>query len=129
MWFLDTRFQDVLKFAWTVYVGRDLVMQLQVKLKTLKFALRIWNKIVFGDVDVQLAHASARVKSVHDEIAALSFNDLLFVEELQAQSILDNLLLKQDYLLKDKARLKWLSDGDQNFTFFHNILPNIKGNR
>lgn len=94
---------------------------LSQKLKALKSELKVWNKLVFGNVHQKVDQAMTELDSVQKLVSSSGPSDSLAAQELQAQTELQHFLNLQESLYKEKARLNWHSYGDRNSTYFHKI--------
>ncbi|CAJ2651715.1 unnamed protein product [Trifolium pratense] len=92
-------------------------------MKRLKEALRTWNKEVFSIMDLGIDKTVQELNEVEDLIgnvdpSSLNSKDLVkkFWEQIHSK----------ESLLRQKARSKWIQEGDSNSRFFHS---SIKGRR
>ena len=74
---------------------------LSAKLKRLRSALRIWNKEVFGRLDINIHHASLQLQQVQVEISSQGFSEDLHRKEINAHADLDLCLKQQEIFFKE----------------------------
>jgi len=95
---------------------------LKEKIKRLKARLKVWNKEQFGDTFKKLRSIEAEMNKLE-----LNIND----RQLSTQEMLDRKKLQEDLwiaaqshesLLRQKARSRWIKEGDCNSCFFHLLL-------
>ncbi|XP_068466659.1 uncharacterized protein [Phaseolus vulgaris] len=92
------------------------------KLKKLKAELKIWNKEVFGDVNLASEELQRRINELD---ARDDDNGLEESEREERRSLLADLnktMFKQEAVAFQKARHKWLKQGDLNTNFFHSSV-------
>lgn len=77
---------------------------LSQKLKNLK-ELRLWNKKVFGDVNLKVDQAQVMVDDLQHLISSLGHNDALYDQEKLAQADLQQALLFQESFWREKSRV------------------------
>lgn len=63
---------------------------------------------MFGDINLQVSKAMQVVWVAQNDIATLGFSKDKFEAEKTAQFNLDDLFRKQEMLLRDKCRMRWL---------------------
>ncbi|XP_070679393.1 uncharacterized protein [Malus domestica] len=85
----------------------------------LKTYLRQWNFSVFGDVHNRVANARHNLSMIQQRISTEGINNDLFEEEIVAKTTVMESLQMQEAFWKDRARVKWLTKGDRNSSFFH----------
>ncbi|XP_057779859.1 uncharacterized protein LOC130998458 [Salvia miltiorrhiza] len=101
--------------GWSCFVFKD-------KLKKVKLSLKEWNLNVFGNIE-------SRIKSLKAELQELdTIDDTLGLEEeeiIKRNEIRANIFLQSKNrlsLLKQKAKFKWLKEGDMNSSFYHKVI-------
>ncbi|XP_057811339.1 uncharacterized protein LOC131025560 [Salvia miltiorrhiza] len=105
--------------GWSSYVYKE-------KLKRLKTDLKCWNRNCFGLIEENIAKLRTEIEEwdVVDDTLGLEES-----ESIKRNAAAANLLLQfknRDSLLSQKARDRWLADGDVNSSYFHRM---IKGRR
>ncbi|KAL6139472.1 hypothetical protein ACLB2K_057776 [Fragaria x ananassa] len=125
MWLLHSSFQDLVANCWrsTMPVGCPMHITLQ-KLKALKLCLKDWNLNVFGNVHRQLEEARGKLADIQYTIYSHGYNEQLFSVEVEAKTAVLEATRRQEAFWRDKAKVKWLTDGDKCTAFFHAYARN-----
>ncbi|MCI00522.1 transposon TX1 putative protein, partial [Trifolium medium] len=101
---------------------------LKEKLKGLKVKLKEWNKEIYGDIDTKILFLVEEIKEkdLRGEMLDLSDSDV----ELRKHhfSELWHLLKSKESMIVQRARSRWLREGNANSRYFHNIM-NSRGKR
>jgi len=123
VWQKDSRFKDFVSLNWASYdVQRSGIYIFKEKLKKLKADLKVWNKEVFGDVNF----ASEELQKRINKLDTLDDNRGLEESEREERRLLPveltTIMFKQEAVIFQKARQKWLKQGDLNTNFFHSSV-------
>ena len=123
IWESDPTFKNVVKQSWHSYIGKcNPMIELKEKLKKLKFDLKLWNKEVFGNIGLKKQNLlqELHILDMKDDESNLGEDDM--VRRTNLLSELRLLLHKESALLNQKARLKWIEQGDTNSKYFHSRI-------
>ncbi|WJX12703.1 hypothetical protein P8452_03171 [Trifolium repens] len=122
-WLDHKNFMKVVEECWhSLAFSGWMAFILKEKLKALKFKLKEWNKLEFGNVEVRIKKLveDICVMNLKGESLGLNSQEIvlrknLFGEFWKLQKI-------KEATLFQRARSRWLSQGDANSKFFHACL-------
>ncbi|XP_026429021.1 uncharacterized protein LOC113324983 [Papaver somniferum] len=89
------------------------------KLKKLKKILREWNWNVFGNINVQVKEAEAKVQDVMINSDSNPFDEEALNTLVAAQNLYNSKEVQLNTFLKQKSRTKWIKDGAANTGFLY----------
>lgn len=122
-WLQHVNFKSFVEESWADLrvVGRNIYC-FKEKLKLLKARIKVWNVEVFGNLDTQLKHLVQDL----NELDAKASIEILSEEDLSKRRRITNDLWKvqkmKDSLMFQKARSRWLKEGDSNSAYFHSCV-------
>lgn len=126
MWLREPSVGLVISQAWRKGVSLPTISQLMTHIKYTKVALKDWNRKYFGHVQSRIVE----LKNVIDSIQQMPTSERTLLHEDLAVHELDEMLRRERILWQDKAKTKWLLEGDANTRYFHlTTLAHQKHNR
>ncbi|GKV02389.1 hypothetical protein SLEP1_g14827 [Rubroshorea leprosula] len=121
-WTKNERFLNIVQEVWSsVTVSGCYMFQLCKKLKALKAPLRQLNKDCYSDLQGRIQQETSKLYAIQIDLLASPHEDLVLVEQEQARKVAE-LSLAEEAFLKQKSRVHWLQEGDQNTTYFHKVM-------
>lgn len=114
-WTKDPSCQEVIDAAWQIVVSGNPAFCLIKKLKHTKLALKRWNSLVFGNIQNKIKSSMHQIDMVQQATADPNSQAL----EKKLKSDLENLLIQEETLWRNKSRETWLTCKDLNTKFFH----------
>ncbi|XP_057811408.1 uncharacterized protein LOC131025629 [Salvia miltiorrhiza] len=123
VWMSHPEFEQKVKKVWTE--NRPTGWRCFVvseKLKKLKTELKVWNNSIFGNIDERIKDLKAELLSLDqkDERNEMGESENIRRNEIQANLTLQ--LKDKQRVLHQKAKVRWLKNGDLNTGFFHRAI-------
>jgi len=125
MWLVHESFLSNVETNWKAqifpYDNCTSMIRFWLKLKRLKQNLKWWNKCVFKNLFTNILEAEKQVESAETvHFNSPTENNRLFLNKVRDNLV--NLQVQEEIYWKQKAASKFLTEGDRNTKFFHNIV-------
>ena len=111
-WIHHNEFAGFLKDNW------ETATQLPSTLTTLTEQLRVWNKLVFGNIFQRKRRVLARLGGVQKAIANRG-NQFLYQLEDELATEYGRIIQQEELHWYQKSRCQWINHGDRNTSYFH----------
>ncbi|XP_042519122.1 uncharacterized protein LOC122092882 [Macadamia integrifolia] len=118
-WMENDQFISVVEEAWKTSIGGNPIFVLAQKLKQVKENLKVWARANFPNLNDEVDKAKLELKKVQDMIEVAGMNDELFNREADAKTVLLKANQMYEKLWAEKAKLRWMKNGDCNSKIFH----------
>ncbi|XP_059294708.1 uncharacterized protein LOC132047721 [Lycium ferocissimum] len=122
MWSQASDFQQKVRENWTKRIDGTKMFQLVGKLNRLKGTLRSINKRHFNEVEIKADKAKTELEECQTALQHNPTNADLIQTEIQLAETYHKLHQARIQFLKQKSKLHWLTEGDLNAAFYHNML-------
>ncbi|XP_074299170.1 uncharacterized protein LOC141630212 [Silene latifolia] len=117
MWGKDAEFLPTVKSIWETQIEGYTMFQIVKKLKALKSPLKALNKSSFANVEISAKVALLHLHEIQKKLHTASTNVDLQAAEKVAACAYRELDAAWRSFLSQKAKVHWMSDGDDNSTY------------
>nr|XP_027103170.1 uncharacterized protein LOC113724469 [Coffea arabica] len=121
VWTSKPELIEVIRQAWNQDVDGPPLQVLCSKLLATRRAIQSWNKQHFGNV-IDSVHSAKMAVQWAEEMVDQDDSEECQIELNKAQAKLCHALLIEEQFWRQKARVKWLQEGDRNSRYFHAVV-------
>jgi hypothetical protein len=91
------------------------------KLRALKGDLKEWNKLVYGDVGIKRQQLECELQAYDDKESLTSLSPEEHILRKVCKAELESVVHLEEVLWRQKSRILWLKEGDNNTKFFRKM--------
>ena len=121
MWLKTEDFVDRVKVWWSYLFTGSPSFVLTSKLKALKEDIKLWNKHVFGNVNMKELQLLADLSKFDEKEEMVGLSSADRDNRRAVVGELDKLAHLKETSWRQKSRVLWLKEGDNNTQFFHKM--------
>ena len=122
-WLKDKSLGNIVNECWTQTQQRGWGgFMLKEKIKRLKQRLKLWNKEQFGDTFKKVQDIEAKLNKLEDDTTDRQLTSQEITNRKRLQEDLWTAAQSHESLMRQKARSRWIKEGDCNSRYFHLLL-------
>jgi len=123
VWLRDSKFKEFVSSSWYSYeVMGDGIFIFKENLKRLKAYQKIWNKEVFGYLNLASKEAQKKIDALDERDEGCGLTGYEREERKVLLAELNKAKFKQEAVMFQKTRQSWIKQGDLNTRFFHSSV-------
>lgn len=119
---MDPDFKKKVGDSWTPEIAGTKMYQLVGKLNRLNKVLKQLNKTKFSDIEIKAGQAKEELLECQKQIQLDPLNTGLIGREHDLANKYSRLKKASDQFLRQKSKIQWLKQGDQNNRYFHSYM-------
>ncbi|KAH0714761.1 hypothetical protein KY285_007590 [Solanum tuberosum] len=120
-WIDQPNFKDVVQEAWNEDVDGNSMRRLHLKMKNVSHKLSLWSRKHIGNVFDKVKEWEAKMLDLETDYIE-NDNDDLRPQIHKTQAEHTRWLKCEQSILRQRANIRWLEDGDSNTKYFHNVI-------
>ncbi|KAJ9564765.1 hypothetical protein OSB04_000731 [Centaurea solstitialis] len=122
-WLKEESLEPVVREAWSHEShSSEPDRVLRDKLKFVKQKIKEWSKEKFGSLDKKLEDARNECNRLENKAEEVGWTETERGKWLESRKLCLDLEEKKGGMLRQKAKLRWLTEGDENSKYFHATL-------
>ncbi|XP_059306426.1 uncharacterized protein LOC132057854 [Lycium ferocissimum] len=116
-----TDFIKIIKEVWSMPTDGSAMWQLHCKMKALYSKLSEWSRVAFGDILKDTKEAENQINILEKKLVDDTSEENRSALH-KAKAEFTKLFKNQEAINRQRAKAKWLQDGDKNTSYFHKVI-------